>query len=302
MTDLVRIGTRRSTLAMYQTHLIRDLLLSAHPGLTVEIVDMDTKGDKIQGVPLPQIGGKGLFTQELEDQLLTEDIELAVHSLKDLPSQLPEGLIYAGSPARGNPTDAFVSRTYDSLEAVPSGATIATGSVRRRAQLAHRRPDLHFVDLRGNIETRLRKLDDNGWAGIMMATTALERLEMHDRITEALDPGAFVPAVSQGAIGVEIKGTRDDVQALLDPIFDALTMQAVRAERAFMRALEGGCSAPVAAHARLIGDTWIFDGFVSSPDGTQALHESTSGPDPLVLANAMSADFLAKGAADMMRA
>lgn len=297
----LRIGTRRSALALYQTNLVADMLYTAHPDLLVEVVEIDTKGDKILDKPLPEIGGKGLFTFEIEQQLLSGDIELAVHSLKDLPSDLGEGLTLAGSPRRGSATDALVSTRWGALDAIPEGGTIATGSVRRRAQLAALRPDLSFTDLRGNIGTRLRKLEDHGWDGIIMATTALERLEMHDTITEELDPTVVVPAVSQGAIGIEIAAGRDDVEAMLAPIVDAETTLATTAERAFMRALEGGCSAPVAAHATRVDGEWTFRGWVGAPDGSRHLGEVVTGEDPVALASAMAEDFIARGAREMMR-
>lgn len=301
---LVRIGTRRSPLALYQTHLIAELLRRAHPTLQVAIVEMDTRGDMIRDIPLPQIGGKGLFTQELEDQLLDGRIELAVHSLKDLPSTLPEGLAWAGSPTRGEPSDCLVSHKWSGLDALPQGALVATGSVRRRAMLSSLRPDLTFTDLRGNIDTRLRKLVDHDYDAILMATTALERLELAHHITERLSPHTFVPAVAQGAIGVEINAAREDIQTLLTPILDPDTTRAARAERAFMRLLEGGCSAPVAAHcARNPKDAsrWIFTGWVGAPDGHLALHESRDTEDPVLAAEQMAEHFIAKGARELMR-
>ena len=280
--DLVRIGTRRSQLALYQTHLVADLLARAHPALQIEIIEMDTTGDKIRDVPLPEIGAKGLFTYELEEKLLSGDLELAVHSLKDLPSRLPEGLTWAGSPARGAATDCLVCARHQGLEELPRGALIATGSVRRRAQLAAARPDLRFSDLRGNIGTRLRKLNDQGFDAIVMATTALQRLELGHHVTEELEPERFVPAVGQGAIGLEANQRREDVLELLQAIVDEETTRAVGAERAFMREFEGGCSAPVAAYCRpepasgtpAEQRAWRLDGWVGALDGSEVLHES----------------------------
>ncbi len=301
MTATLRIGTRRSALALYQTHLVADLLRAAHPDLDVQIVEIDTKGDKIRDIPLPQIGGKGLFTAEIEAGLLDGSLELAVHSLKDLPSALPEGLIWAGSPRRAAPEDALVSRRHATLADIPAGGVVATGSVRRRAQLLAARPDLEFVDLRGNIDTRLRKLDDNGWDAIVMAKAALERLEMGERVAQTLTAPAFVPAVGQGAIGLEVHQDREDVAAWLAPILDPETTLAARAERAFMRALEGGCSAPVAAHAALSEDgLWDFHGWIASTDGARVLSEHVRGPDPVALADAVSARMLDAGAKEII--
>lgn len=296
-----RIGTRRSALALYQTHLVASLLQDADLQLEVEIVEIDTRGDLIRDRPLPEVGGKGLFTQAIEDQLLTRDLELAVHSLKDLPSDLGKDLVWAGSPLRAAPTDALISRKWNSLENVPAGGTIATGSVRRRAQLASLRPDLNFVDLRGNIDTRLQKLEDHGWDGIIMATAALHRLELSDAITQEFEPELMVPAVGQGAIGLEIREGREDVMAILEAIIDKETTQAVRAERAFMRLLEGGCSAPVAAHCVRDGEEWVFRGWVGSPDGKQLISELSRGEDAVGMAKEMAQSFLAQGATEIIR-
>lgn len=303
MMNKVRIGTRKSALAMYQTNTIAHLLQTHHPDLEIEIVQTDTRGDKILDVPLPQIGGKGLFTQEIEDQLLAGQIDMAVHSLKDLPSALPEGLIFAGSPKRGAASDAFISTKYSGVAALPQGALVATGSVRRRAQLKAVRPDLQFSDLRGNIGTRLNKLDELGFDAIIMATTALERLEMQDRITERLAPSSFVPAVGQGAMAVEAREGDEAVAALLKPLLDASTMLAVRAERAFMARLEGGCSAPLAAHACLEDDgQWSFYAWVSDIEAKTILRCHTQGPDPMKLSLQAVEDFLAQGAKALLRA
>lgn len=297
----LRIGTRRSALAMYQTNLIARLLREAHPELSVEIVEIDTKGDKIRDKPLPEIGGKGLFTFEIEEQLRSEEIDLAVHSLKDLPSTLEPGLVWAGSTQRADATDAFVSHKWENIAQIPQGGRIATGSVRRRAQIAAMRPDLTFTDLRGNIDTRLAKLEKNGWDGIIMATAALERLELHATITERLDPARVVPAVGQGAIGVEIKEGRQDVLDWLAPILDEETTTAARAERAFMHLLEGGCSAPVAAHCRKTEEGWEFTGWVGAPDGSAHITRCDVGEEPVVIAKAMAADFIEQGARELMR-
>lgn len=297
----LRIGSRKSTLALWQTHHIEALLKAAHPGLEVEVVTMDTLGDKRRDVPMPSLGAKGLFTQELEEALLSDEIDLAVHSLKDLPSSLPEGLKYTGSPERGTPADALISRRWNSLDELPEGATVATGSQRRRAQLLHLRPDLNLVDLRGNIGTRLQKLDDFGFDAIIMAAVALHRLEMKDQITEELDPARFVPAVSQGAVGIETREGRTDVEELLAKIFDPLTVEAVTAERAFMARLEGGCSVALGAYCLPAGQEWTFHGWISSSDGKSTLHDTRTGTTPLELASSMAEDFLKQGAREILR-
>ena len=199
------IGSRGSSLALQQSHHIRNLLQSAHPHLGVEIKTIQSLGDNQQGTPLPEIGAKGLFTAEIESELLSQKIDLAVHSLKDLPSTLPNGLKYVGSPKREDARDVFISHKWRSLEDTPAKSIIASGSTRRKAQFLEVRSDLEFRDLRGNIETRLDKLKTEGWDGIIMAAAALHRLNMSDQITRYMDPLQFVPAVGQGAIGLEIK-------------------------------------------------------------------------------------------------
>ena len=208
------IGSRGSSLALLQSHHIRNLLQSAHPHLGVEIKTIQSLGDNQQETPLPEIGAKGLFTAEIESELLSQKIDLAVHSLKDLPSTLPDGLKYIGSPKREDARDVFISHKWRSLEDSPVKSIIATGSTRRKAQFMEVRSDLEFRDLRGNIETRLNKLKTEGWDGIIMAAAALHRLNMSDQITRYLDPLQFVPAVGQGAIGLEIKQGREKLEKL----------------------------------------------------------------------------------------
>lgn len=292
----LRIGSRKSRLALWQTETVARLLREAHPFVTTEIVTMDTLGDRVLDVPLPKIGAKGLFTQELEDALYSGEIDLAVHSLKDLPTELPEGLAYIGSPARAAATDAFISTKWSSFEEVPADGVIATGSLRRKAQLLHAKPGLRFESLRGNIDTRLRKLDEFGWDGIIMATAALHRLERPEVVTQELDADVFVPAVSQGAIGIEARADRADVRELVDAICDAQTVAAVTAERRFMRALEGGCSVPLGAHCVPAGQGWSMKAWVGDERGAQVLTHRMEGQDALALAEALVAYFLEHGA------
>lgn len=301
MTDSVTLVSRRSALAMWQTRHVATLLREAHPSLQVEIVGIDTTGDKVRDQPLPKIGTKGLFTRELEESLVTGDADIAVHSLKDLPTELPEGLVYAGSPPRAAPTDSLVAPAFASLDELPDGATIATGSVRRRAQLTAARSTFRFAELRGNIDTRLRKLEENGWAAIVMATAALHRLDRSELISFELDPSRFVPAPSQGAIGLEIREDREDLHTLLQPVLDESTNLACRAERIFMRRLEGGCSVPVAAHCRRDGDEWEVTGWVGTLDGSRTIHEASRGPDASAAASALAEEFLSRGAAEILR-
>lgn len=293
----LRLGSRKSRLAMWQTHTIADTLKAAHPGLELEIVTMDTLGDKITDKPMPSIGAKGLFTIELEEALSDDTIDIAVHSLKDLPTNLPEGLIYAGSPERARPTDAFISTTWRDLSEVPDNATIATGSRRRKSQLLSVRPGLEFKDLRGNIDTRLRKLDEYGWDGIIMASAALDRLERTDLVTTELDPTIYVPAVGQGAIGLETRAGREDIAEMIAPILHSQTVKAVTAERIFLNRLEGGCSVALGAYCYVGTEgTWVFHGWVGSQDGQQKISQVSTGDDPFLLANTMVDAFIEDGA------
>jgi hydroxymethylbilane synthase len=297
----IKAGTRTSRLALWQAERIASLIESTHADeVEVEIVGMSTLGDEIQDRSLPEIGGKGLFTERLERALLAEEIDLAVHSLKDLPTRLPDGLRFGGSPERGDPTDAFVSTRWDSVEAMPRGATVATGSRRRRAQMRARRPDVEFVDLRGNIGTRLDKLDEHGWDGLIMATAALRRLNMEETITEALDPTLHVPAVSQGALGLEVAEDHADIDAILDPILDDTVTLACRAERAFLRTLEGGCTVPLGGHCRREGDTWAFYGWVGEIGGDRVLSDRRTTKEPVETALEMAHAFIDAGAREML--
>lgn len=296
----IRLGSRKSRLALWQTERIAALLREAHPGIETEIVTMDTTGDKVRDKPMPKIGVKGLFTKELEEALLADEVDLAVHSLKDLPTSLPPGLKFAGSPGRAAPTDALISTKWGGVDEMPDGAIIATGSVRRRAQLAAANATFEFRELRGNIDTRLRKLEENGWDAIIMATAALHRLERPELVSEELDVAHFVPAVGQGAIGLETRTERDDVDALLAPILDAETMKAVTAERHFMKRLEGGCSVSLGAHCRRESGEWCLRGWVSSVDGQEVLADVARGPDPLEMARAMVDSFVERGARQVL--
>lgn len=296
----IRIASRKSPLALWQTELVAELLQGAHDGLRTEIVTMQTTGDKVRDKPLPEIGGKGLFTKELEDALLTDEVDLAVHSLKDLPSTLPDGLKYGGSPERAAATDALISPRWKSLEELPDDAVIATGSVRRRAQLLAYKPSFRFEQLRGSIDTRLRKLKENGWDAIVMATAALHRLQRPELIAFELPASEFVPAVAQGAIGVEVREGRPEIEGLLADVMHAQTVTAVLGERQFMKRLEGGCSVPVAAYCTRADGQWRFSGWVSSLDGQTVLHETVHGDDPIRLADAMADRFIERGASEIL--
>ena len=296
------IGTRGSALALKQAHYVQNLLQSAHPHLGVEIKTIQSLGDNQQETPLPEIGAKGLFTAEIESELLSQKIDLAVHSLKDLPSTLPDGLTYAGSPKREDARDVFISHRWRSLEDVPAKSIIASGSTRRKAQFLEVRSDLKFCDLRGNIETRLNKLKTEGWDGIIMAAAALHRLNMSDQITRYLDPLQFVPAVGQGAIGLEIKQGREKLEKLLDSIIDIETTQCCQAERLFLSRLDGGCSSAIGCWGRMENRRFLITGYAAASNGSKVVRKSLKGmpADSDQLALQLAEEFERAGARELL--
>ena len=296
------IGTRGSTLALKQAHYVQNLLQSAHPHIGIEIKTIQSLGDNQQETPLPEIGAKGLFTAEIESELLSQKIDLAVHSLKDLPSRLPEGLIYAGSPKREDARDVFISHKWESVEDVPAKSIMASGSTRRKAQFLELRSDLEFFDLRGNIETRLNKLKTKGWDGIIMAAAALHRLNMSDQITSYLDPLQFVPAVGQGAIGLEIKQGRGDIEKLTNSIIDNETTQCCQSERLFLAHLEGGCSTAIGCWGRMESGHFFITGYTAAENGSKVLRKSLKGMpgDSNQLAEQLAEEFEQAGARELL--
>ena len=296
------IGSRGSSLALQQSHHIRNLLQSAHPHLGIEIKTIQSLGDNQQETPLPEMGAKGLFTAEIESELLSQKIDLAVHSLKDLPSTLPDGLNYAGSPEREDARDVFISHRWRSLEDVPAKSIIASGSTRRKAQFLEVRSDLEFRDLRGNIETRLDKLKSEGWDGIIMAAAALHRLNMSEQITRYLDPLQFVPAVGQGAIGLEIKQGREKIEQLVESIIDIETTQCCQAERLFLSRLEGGCSSAIGCWGRMENRRFLITGYVAASNGSKVVRKSLKGmpADSDQLALQLAEEFERAGARELL--
>ncbi len=272
------IGTRGSKLALWQAEWVQASLQALAPELSVTLQTIKTSGDKILDVPLAAIGGKGLFVKEIEEALLREDIDLAVHSMKDVPTQLPEGLAILCVPKREDPRDALISRNGLKLADLPPGARVGTSSLRRQAQLLHHRPDLRIQMLRGNLDTRLRKVRDGDYEAIVLAAAGLSRLGWSDQVSEYLPYQVSLPAIGQGAIGIE--GRRDDafVRSLVQQLDHQATHTAVTAERALLERLEGGCQVPIAAHAILRGDALLMDGLVASVDGQQVLRETIEGP------------------------
>ena len=278
MRKEIKIGTRASLLAITQSTMIKELIENQHPGITVELVRITTKGDKILDVPLAKVGGKGLFVKELEDALLDGRADLAVHSMKDVPTELPDGLHLGIVTERENPRDAFVSNKYADVVALPQGATVGTSSLRRKSQLAAMRPDLVIEDLRGNVDTRLRKLDEGQYDAIILASAGLNRLGKSDRIASLLEPVHMLPAIGQGALALELR--KDDAE-LLDGISflnHPATATAVMAERALLIRLEGGCQVPIGAYATIEGDTVTLTGLIASIDGKEILKEQMTGP------------------------
>jgi hydroxymethylbilane synthase len=268
MTKTIRFGSRGSELARWQTNHVLELLQAAWTDLQPEIQTFTTKGDRVLDAPLPAVGGKGLFTAELEEALHQGTIDLAVHSLKDLPTEVPAGLKIGAIPARANPHDALISRSGYTLDTLPEGATIGTSSLRRAAQLLHVRPDLKMIDIRGNVDTRIRKaLDENGpYDAILLACAGLERLGLAEAVTQVLPFERMLPAPGQGALGIQCRDEAQTVE-LLSPIHHRETALAVTAERAFLAGLGGGCSVPVAAYATVEGSTLTLHGRVCGVDG-----------------------------------
>jgi len=272
------IGARGSRLAVWQAEWVQARLNELAPALTVTLQRIKTSGDRILDVPLAAIGGKGLFVKEIEEALLREEIDLAVHSMKDVPTILPDGLSILCVPAREDPRDVLVSRDSCSLDQLPKGSRIGTSSLRRQAQLLHYRPDLHIELLRGNLDTRLRKLHNGEYDAIVLAAAGLMRMGWSNKVTEYLPPEVSLPAIGQGALGLE--GRRHDrfVETLVEKLEHRPTRTAVMAERALLKRLEGGCQVPIAAHATVKGDTLIMDGLIASVDGRRLVRDTIQGP------------------------
>ncbi len=272
------LGTRTSHLAIWQAEWVQARLREIAPDVPVTLQRIKTSGDKILDVPLAKIGGKGLFVKEIEEALLQETIDLAVHSMKDVPTALPEGLDILCVPAREDPRDALISRDAKLLDQLPQGARVGTSSLRRQAQLLHRRPDVKIEMLRGNLDTRLRKLRDGEFDAIVLAAAGLKRMGWAEQITEYLPPEVSLPAIGQGALGLE--GRRNDgfVREIVSALEHPPTRTAVTAERALLDRLEGGCQVPIAAHATLSGTRLRLDGLVASVDGRRLVQDSVEGP------------------------
>lgn len=302
-TNLI-IGTRQSLLAMWQSNYIAGRLREEYPGCEVTLKKIVTKGDRILDVPLAKIGGKGLFTKEIEQELLDGTIDIAVHSLKDMPTVLPEGLCLTAITERANSGDAFVSNKYNSIEELPEGSVLGTSSLRRRAQLLARRPDLKIVDLRGNVDTRLKKLDEGQMDAIILAAAGLTRLGHADRIKEIIPQSYCLPAVGQGALAIECRTDNFKVRQMLDFLNDTATKQATDAERAFLGLLEGGCQVPIGVHAEVNEGRIAMEAVIASLDGSTVLRDTAEGnaADAVTLGRTLGQKMLDNGGREILAA
>ncbi|MDP9938802.1 hydroxymethylbilane synthase [Ectopseudomonas alcaliphila] len=304
MSREIRIATRKSALALWQAEYVKARLEQAHPGLKVSLVPMVSRGDKLLDAPLAKIGGKGLFVKELETALLENQADIAVHSMKDVPMDFPEGLGLYCICEREDPRDAFVSNTYDSLDALPAGSVVGTSSLRRQAQLLARRPDLKIQFLRGNVNTRLAKLDAGEYDAIILAAAGLIRLGFEDRIRSSISAEDSLPAGGQGAVGIECRSADSDVHALLAPLHHRETALRVTAERALNKHLNGGCQVPIACYALLENDQLWLRGLVGQPDGGLLLRaeERAASSDAEALGVRVAEALLAQGADAILQA
>jgi len=304
MPDTIRIATRKSPLAMWQAEHVVAALRRAHPGLAVEILGMTTRGDKILDAPLAKVGGKGLFVKELEQGLLAGTADIAVHSTKDVPVELPAGLHLPVILEREDPRDAFVSNRFERLADLPAGARVGTSSLRRQCQLSARRPDLDIQPLRGNVNSRLAKLDSGEFDAILLAAAGLIRLGFAERIRSRLTIEESLPAIGQGAVSIECREDDTRTLALLAPLHHPDTAACIRAERAMNRRLQGGCQVPIAGHAVLAGDELWLRGLVGTPDGAQVLRAGQRAPRAQAeeLGRRVAEELIAQGAATILHA
>ncbi len=294
----LRIATRKSPLALWQANFVKDRLEALHPDLQVELVPMSTQGDKILDTPLAKVGGKGLFVKELETAMLEGRADIAVHSMKDVPVEFPDGLGLHTICEREDPRDAFVSNHFNQIDELPQGAVVGTSSLRRQCQLRAARPDLVIRDLRGNVNTRLAKLDAGEYDAIILAAAGLKRLEMAHRIAAFIEPEQSLPANGQGAVGIECRLDDHELHALLAPLEHPETRIRVLTERAMNRALQGGCQVPIGAYALVQGEEVWLRGLVGSPDGSRVIRDEIRGPlaEGEALGHTLAQRLLAAGA------
>jgi hydroxymethylbilane synthase len=298
----LRIATRKSPLALWQARHVAELLARRHPELETSLVEMTTAGDRFLQAPLAAIGGKGMFIKEIEGALLEGSADLAVHSLKDVTAQVPRQLCIAALPVRDDPRDAFLSPSGVRLRDLPLGASVGTSSLRRQCQLLERRPDLRIVSLRGNVQTRLRRMREQNLTGVVLAAAGLRRLQLEGEITELLDPEVSLPAVGQGALAIECRADDEEILSLLAPLDDADTRASVTAERSFLSELEGGCRIPLAGYATLSDGTLRVRGLVGSPDGKTVVRGEQTGPSRAAaeLGRALAQDIASRGGREIL--
>jgi hydroxymethylbilane synthase len=304
MSQPIIIGTRGSTLALCQAHMIKEELEAAFPDLEVRLKKIKTTGDKITDVPLAKVGGKGLFVKEIEEALFRREIGMAVHSMKDVPTAFPEGLHLAAITCREDPRDIVISRNGKPLLDLPRGARIGTSSLRRQSQIKHLRPDFEIIPLRGNLDTRIKKLGKEGLDAVVLAAAGMRRLGWEDRITEYLETDLCLPAIGQGALGLECREADDPVNTMLARFNHPVTSRCVRAERALLKRLEGGCQVPIAAYAQIRDEErLVLEGIVASVDGTRIIRDGAAGDpeQPEQLGLELAERLLAQGAGEILR-
>jgi len=298
----LRIGTRASQLALHQANWVKGKLVQVYPHLKVTLIRIKTKGDKIQNVPLAKIGGKGLFVKEIEEALIERRIDLAVHSIKDVPTELPEGLHLSVITKREDPRDAFISKDGRLLKDLPQGAKIGTSSLRRQAQLLHLRSDFEMIPLRGNLDTRLKKLETMNLNGIVLALAGVRRLGLESRITEIIPPEISLPAIGQGALGIETRMGDEQVEEFIQFLNHPSSSITITAERAFLKRLGGGCQVPIAAFGRMVGSTLQIDGMVGTTDGKTLVRHHIEGPveEATSLGIQLAEVLVSKGAGEIL--
>ena len=304
MSKIIRIATRKSPLALWQANEVSRQLKMYHPDLSVELVTMTTQGDKILDTPLAKIGGKGLFVKELEVGMLEGDADIAVHSMKDVPMAFPEGLHLSVVMERENPTDAFVSNTVASISELPLNAKVGTCSLRRQTQLKEARPDIEILDLRGNVNSRLAKLDNGDYDAIILASAGLIRLGFEDRIAHNISTEDSLPAIGQGAVGIECRSDDDEINALLAPLNHKDTAIRLSAERAQNKRLNGGCQVPIGGFAELLDNNRMrLRGLIGFPDGSKIFRSEKEGSqdDAEALGVAVAEDLLSQGGGEVLK-
>ncbi len=298
--ETLRIATRKSQLALWQAHYIRQKLEQLYSGIIIEIVPLITEGDRLLSARLADFGGKGLFVKELEQALLSNQADIAVHSMKDLPVSFPDRLVLGAICQREDPRDVFIANHHSSLKLLPKGARVGTSSLRRQCQLRRCRDDIELINLRGNVDTRLRKLDEEEFDAIILAAAGIKRLGFADRISEFLPEESFIPAVGQGALGIECRDQDDRVAKLIWPLNHLETALCVTAERRMNECLGGGCHAPIAAHATFENDNLVLRGMVANPFTYEYLEDEISGSDPQEVGLELAERLLAKGAKKLL--